>query len=1139
MKLAERCSHSFAPHVRARGQAYFENGFVFDLSVDFGLIEALVSGSAPQPYEVLIDVEYHDSQTLIASCTCPYYETEGLCKHIWAVLLSVDTSEVGISARDRSPIEVLSEDEEEDYGFGDYGHDDGDDDDDDDYADDGDDYLDGGFAEQFAPLVRLAGPGRSQTGRTSPTRPVPWQRHLQEVARTDQHRAERVKKVLELASGKRRELWYLLNLRDTQQENELILELYRRDTKKNGELGKAQIFRHMIDSTESLSLDEDRWILGFLGASPYGSTYGSPYAYRRYSSYDNPRVMLSSQLHDLVLPRLCATGRLRILHAGPDKIDEATPLAWDDGPPYRLRIAVETDDQKKRWILHGQLCRDAEMVPIDDPIVLLHSGIAVFRDRLSRFDATKGLAWVRLFRRETELSVPYAERWEFLQNFLQHESAPEIDLPEEFHLSETRVPPQPILRVHKPRTGSQARDLEASIAFDYDGTVVGLRDDCARIVLRDTERIIFRDPAREAELVLRLSAWNVRLRNAWGWEDGQDVSFLARRLGEMVSALTAEGWVVEAEGIRVRQPGAFSGGVSSGVDWFELEGQFDYGNGAVASLPDLLDAVRHGQTYVRLSDGSQGLLPEKWLAKYGPLAELGEAGNGKLRFSNSQAALLDALLAAQDNVHVDHKFSELRQRLRSFDGIKPGREPKGFVGELRQYQRQGLGWLQFLQSFNLGGCLADDMGLGKTIQLLAHLQQQRVTAQAEGPSMIVVPRTLVFNWLDEAARFAPRLKLRDYTGLKRAGQLDEIEPGDILVTTYGTMRRDIVKLKDIRFDYVILDEAQAIKNSGSQAAKAARLLQARHRLALTGTPIENHLGELWSLFEFLNPGMLGHSTVFHKCWKNGQTDADNIELLRASLAPFILRRTKEQVLPELPRKTEQTLYCELDRQERKAYDQLRKYYRDSLQEKIEKQGLERAKIHVLEALLRLRQAACHRGLLDKSHAKGSSAKLDSLLEQVAEIGEEGHKALVFSQFTSLQSIVRHHLDQRGIVYEYLDGQTRKRDEHVRRFQTDPDCRLFLISLKAGGHGLNLTAADYVFILDPWWNPAVEAQAVDRTHRIGQTRPVFAYRLIARETVEEKILELQQSKRNLAEAIISADGSVMQRLTAEDLQILLS
>ena len=466
-----------------------------------------------------------------------------------------------------------------------------------------------------------------------------------------------------------------------------------------------------------------------------------------------------------------------------------------------------------------------------------------------------------------------------------------------------------------------------------------------------------------------------------------------------------------------------------------------------------------------------------------------------------------------------------------------------------------------MEEFGFGGCLADDMGLGKTVQVLALLEAKRVEA-ASTPSqkngkaiadrkrsaaitapplktLVVAPKSLVFNWIDEAKRFAPELRVLDYTGLARRECRETLADADLIVTTYGTLRQDILALRDIEFQMVVLDKAQAIKNPGSQSAKACRLLNARQRLAMTGTPVENHLGDLWSIFEFLNPGMLGRSSNLRLFAGKSLPDKSSVELLAKALRPFLLRRTKEQVLKELPDKTEQTLYCEMEEKQRRLYDELRDHYRASLAKKIKTEGIGKSKIQVLEALLRLRQAACHPALIDKSKSDIPSAKLETLLEQLGEVLAEGHKALVFSQFTSLLALVKKELDSRKIVYEYLDGKSTRRKDKVERFQNDPACQAFLISLKAGGHGLNLTAADYVFILDPWWNPAIEAQAVDRAHRLGQSKPVFAYRLIARDTVEEKILELQSQKRGLAEAVITADENLLRSLTADDLQLLLS
>ena len=434
---------------------------------------------------------------------------------------------------------------------------------------------------------------------------------------------------------------------------------------------------------------------------------------------------------------------------------------------------------------------------------------------------------------------------------------------------------------------------------------------------------------------------------------------------QVTKDLVLAGWRVEAEGKLIRPAGEFKLALSTGIDWFDLDGGIDYGGQSV-NLPDLLAAARRGETMIELGDGSMGMLPEEWLKKYGMLADLGTAENGALRFNASQAGVLDALLANQPEIQVDAAFEKVRERLRQFEGVVALDSPPGFHGELRPYQREGLGWLDYLQRFGFGGILADDMGLGKTIQVLALLQRRRYRRQAKGPALAVVPRSLVFNWIQEAAKFTPRLKVLDYTGPGRHSLREKFAEYDLIITTYGTLRTDIAELTNFEFDYVMLDEAQAIKNADSQSAKAARLLRARHRLAISGTPIENHLGELWSIIEFLNPGMLGSDTVFKKYASAGTgagLDAADRILLAKALRPFILRRTKAQVVQDLPEKTEQTLYCDMEAEQRRCYDELRVHYRDALLRK-DAVELNRSKIEVLEALLRLRQAACHPGLIN-------------------------------------------------------------------------------------------------------------------------------------------------------------------------------
>jgi SNF2 family DNA or RNA helicase len=673
------------------------------------------------------------------------------------------------------------------------------------------------------------------------------------------------------------------------------------------------------------------------------------------------------------------------------------------------------------------------------------------------------------------------------------------------------------------------------LGFDYDGQNV-FHNTPGNVYDQERRRLIRRDLAFESAARRRMIQIGFRTINNNG---DANTELYADQLPKVVRSLTQEGWEIEAEGKLYRTAEKLKIEVKSGVDWFELDGSAIFGEAKI-SLPQLLRAIQQGESMVKLDDGSLGVLPEEWMKKYGLLAGLGDLQDKHLRFTRPQGGLLDALLAGEPAVSVDAVFARFRQELRDFSGIAAAEPPPSFTGKLRVYQSEGLGWLLFLERFGFGGCLADDMGLGKTIQVLALLEvrrEQRPNGKENLPSLVVVPRSLVFHWKREASAFAPKLRILDHTGATRLKPGDHFADYDVVLTTYGTLRRDALQFKDQHFDYCILDEAQAIKNSGTLSAKAVRLLRADHRLAMSGTPVENHLGELWSLFEFLNPGMLGSVSIMANAGRS--SDEETRAFLRKAFRPFILRRTKSQVATELPEKTEQTLYCDLESDDRKLYNELRDYYRSRLLKRDPSGAPGQFKLQVLEALLRLRQVACHPGLVDKRRIEKGSAKVDTLLAQLDQVLEENHKVLVFSQFTSLLAIVRARLDVAEIRYAYLDGRTRDREARVEQFQKDPNTKLFLISLKAGGVGLNLHAAEYVYLLDPWWNPAVEAQAIDRAHRIGQTRQVFAYRLIARDTVEEKVLELQNAKRDLADAIISADNSVVRNLTREDLELLLS
>jgi SNF2 family DNA or RNA helicase len=793
-------------------------------------------------------------------------------------------------------------------------------------------------------------------------------------------------------------------------------------------------------------------------------------------------------------------------------------------------------ETSKEWVIEGRLVRPDATLALDKIGLLFTCGLMVTGEHICRIDPATPWEWLLALRKLGSIRAPEDERDELLSAVFESTSAPAIQMPENAGIAEMPAKLVPAVRISQ---GSERRPgeprLAVELSFHYDNVQLKYGDPRRAIFDNTSHRVLRRDMASEQQAFHDLSqvayVGNEYDRQGPHWNVSE------KNLPALVARLGSLGWRLDFEGKSFRAPGQGSLSISSGIDWFDLDGEVDYG-GTVARLPALLEALQRNDKLVHLADGSFGVLPEEWLKRLSTIANIGEMKDGVVRFTRSQTGLLDALLATQPGISFDEGFAQAREQLQRFKGIAPADQPATFTGQLREYQREGLGWMRFLDDFGFGGCLADDMGVGKTVQVLALLEARRTAPDRSAPSLVVVPRSLIFNWMQEAQRFAPELRVLDHTGGARS--IERFPDHDLVLTTYGTMRRDIAKLKDYEFDYLILDEAQAIKNVGTDTAKAVRLLRGRRRLAMSGTPVENHLGELWSLFEFLNPGMLGGAKVLRAAGSELRNPGEGTRTLLAhALRPYILRRTKSQVAKELPEKTEQTVFCELDKEQRRLYDEMREFYRASLLQRVDDEGLAKSKMHVLEALLRLRQAACHPGLLDAKRKKESSAKLDSLLGHLESVMEEGHKALVFSQFTSLLAIVKDRLDQASIPYEYLDGKTRDRESCVERFQKDEKCRLFLVSLKAGGLGLNLTAAEYVFLLDPWWNPAVESQAIDRAHRIGQTNQVFAYRLIARDTVEEKVLELQKSKRDLADAIISADNSLIRTLQREDLELLLS
>ncbi len=520
-----------------------------------------------------------------------------------------------------------------------------------------------------------------------------------------------------------------------------------------------------------------------------------------------------------------------------------------------------------------------------------------------------------------------------------------------------------------------------------------------------------------------------------------------------------------------------------------------------------------------------------------------ENGYGKIsRFDAATLADLEQHSYGLFSVNGGAELIETGKKLKNFQGIEDSPLPSGLQAQLRDYQQKGLNWLQFLREYNFAGILADDMGLGKTVQTLSHLLLEKESGRMNKPCLVIAPTSLMSNWRREAERFTPDLKVLILQGADRKQRFEQIEGHDLILTTYPLLPRDEEVLLAQEYYYLILDEAQVIKNPKSQAARIVRKIKTQHRLCLTGTPMENHLGELWAQFDFLMPGFLGDSALFKKVYRTPieiHADVQQRERLSRRLEPFMLRRNKQEVADELPKKTEIIRSVPLLDKQAALYENIRIAMEKKVRDAIAEKGLARSHIMILDALLKLRQTCCDPRTLSLKEAQKvkQSAKLDLLMEMLPEMLEEGRRILVFSQFTKMLGLIETELKSQKIAYSKLTGQTRKRDEAIERFKSGA-ADVFLISLKAGGVGLNLTEADTVIIYDPWWNPAVESQAADRAHRIGQDKAVFVYKLITEDTVEEKILAMQEKKRALAEGVYQ-QGKKEQafQLTSDDLTAL--
>ena len=566
----------------------------------------------------------------------------------------------------------------------------------------------------------------------------------------------------------------------------------------------------------------------------------------------------------------------------------------------------------------------------------------------------------------------------------------------------------------------------------------------------------------------------------------------------------------------------------------------------VINFDEIYDTIQSGEKYARIrSLGFVEYPVQNIYAMMRAFNSFDVYRNPDNRFTvkTYRAGLINELKNLDVDLILSDRFKEFWEQMSTFSTSGDLQLPKGINAEFREYQLKGFGWLWFMYKYGLNGILADDMGLGKTLQALTVLEKAK-EIDGPAPTLVIAPTTVVFNWEMEIQKFAPSLTCLKLQGGERKQFFKKIPEYDVIITSYALVRRDIAKLKDINFRYVILDESQNIKNATSQTAQAVKLLSSQHKLALSGTPIENKLEELWSVFDFLMPGFLFSMADFNSHYVNPIMERhDKVveKRLKLQIYPFILRRMKRDVAKDLPDKVENIAYCELTDEQKDFYLTVLDSTKEELFKSIEEKGLEKSRLSIFSALLRMRQICCHPKLYDKNNVKNiiSSGKFEKLKVMLEEIVDEGHRILLFSQFVDMLDIIKDWLDKSGIKYEYLTGKTKDRKGAVDRFNNDPTIKIFLISLKAGGTGLNLTGADYVIHYDPWWNPAVEDQATDRAYRIGQTKKVFVYRLITKNTVEEKIQKLKTIKRDLVDSVISVDRNITKSLTMDDIREIFS
>ncbi len=749
---------------------------------------------------------------------------------------------------------------------------------------------------------------------------------------------------------------------------------------------------------------------------------------------------------------------------------------------------------------------------------------------------TKNLNAVKnIIRFPKEITLNESELRTFFSKYYQEIlNSFEFSIASDLKREEKSVIPQP--KIYLERTGNS---VKINLRFNYGGREIDYFSSTRNLMLVDGETIydVSRDLEKEERIVEFLNKQEIVASSKYD-------EFQLE--GDLIDFILYSCPLITGQGIKVlgeeslfnfkvsKRKAGMTMEVKSNTDWFNIKGEVRFGKNRV-EMEKVLEAVFQGKRFVDLSSGEKGVIPKNWISELQAYRGLFSIGKDGVKLSKYHMPVLESLTQLSNKTDVDNGVKSAINRLKGFDKISSIALPKNLNAKLRDYQKAGYDWLNFLRDYGFNGILADDMGLGKTIQTLSLLQGLKERVKNKKTTLVIVPTSLVFNWRNEIKKFTPDLNTYIHYGPTREKNqkkfLNILEKNDVILTTYGILKNDLAFFVLKEFEYIILDEAHIIKNPQSINARNVSVLRGKNKLAISGTPIQNNLMELWSIFNFLSPGYLGTYESFKESFFIPiEVEKDKIAAskLIKLISPFLLRRNKSIIATELPSKTEIVLKSDFLEEESEIYNTWKDHYSSEISKSIKDKGLSKSHMKILQGLTKLRQLSLHPKMVNPEY-QGSSGKFDLLMMKVEEIMAEGHKVLIFSSFVKMLDIIKERFEKKEIKYSYLSGSSKNREQIVKEFQEEKSARSFLISIKAGGLGINLTSADYVFIVDPWWNPAVEMQAMDRAHRIGQKKPVFVYKMIAKESIEEKILDLQKSKKKLVEDIITTEKSIFKTI----------